>query len=210
MRNSGFGPVIAIVGIDGVGKSSVVEELNRALEARGRSAKAFRQPSDTKIGKLAREYLESAQDYNPMVHAHLLAADHIDQCAVYRKHRSNDVTVIVDRWTPLGLIAYQGKGHGSLMSDIYHFLGTCDTFFPELVIWLDCDTDLAQARIRERGTDEVMPPEFLEDVRLGYDYAIKEFRDEGGRTLVIDAAQQLGDIIRQIVPELDRLPPVYG
>lgn len=63
---------VAIEGPSGVGKSTVTDLLHAALAHRGFPAVATKEPSDSALGKLARQ---GADEYRGLVLACLVAAD---------------------------------------------------------------------------------------------------------------------------------------
>lgn len=72
------GRFIVIEGADGVGSSTQCSMLADALRAEGRKAILTAEPSNGKIGGLARELLRSSGRSNPATLALLFAADRLD------------------------------------------------------------------------------------------------------------------------------------
>ena len=98
------GMFLAIEGIDGVGKSTLLRSLASALRRRGLSVAVRREPADRRLGALA----QSAAAEDPWTGAVYFTVDrHLAAPALERALREHDV-VLQDR-SYFSTLAYQGS-----------------------------------------------------------------------------------------------------
>jgi len=108
------GRFIALEGIDGSGKSTQARLLAEALEARGLSVAATREPGGTPLGERVREILLSGEPgaLTPVAEATLFAAARAELVArVVRPALEAGSWVVTDRFLDSSL-AYQGAARG--------------------------------------------------------------------------------------------------
>ncbi len=147
------GFLLAIEGIDGVGKSLQAEAVAKALEARGLECVVTREPTD---GPWGRKLRESA------VHGRLSAAEELEAFVEDRKEHVREVirpaleagrVLITDRYY-FSTVAYQGaRGF-----DPAELLRQNEAFAiePHLLVVIDLDPETSLARVgrRDGGTNE--------------------------------------------------------
>jgi dTMP kinase len=102
------GHLVVVEGIDGVGKSTVVEGLVEALEGRGHDVVPTREPTDTYRGETLRRSL-SDEGAPPGAEALLFMADHAGHVDWIRDRLEGapDRVVVSDRYAE-SCYAYQG------------------------------------------------------------------------------------------------------
>jgi dTMP kinase len=149
------GKFITFEGLDGVGKSTQLENLAEWLRERGIEVVTTPEPGGTAIGQKLRGVLLSSrtEGLSPMAELALMFADraqHIDQLILPALHRGQ--WVLCDRFTDSSL-AYQGGGRelGSAPVLELHKL-LCHDLWPDLTILMVSDPAASVARARRRNT----------------------------------------------------------
>lgn len=173
------GLFISFEGIDGAGKSTHLDALAQAFQARGRVVTLTREPGGTPLAeKLRTLVLNDPMD--AMTEALLVFAarrDHLQQ--VIEPALARGEVVLCDRFTD-ATFAYQGGGRGFDL-DMLGYLeqrvqavplpdGVC-VRQPDLTIWFDLAPDLAAVRLagaRLPDKFEAQPITFFTRVRAGY------------------------------------------
>ena len=170
---------IAFEGIDGSGKTSVVENLSDILNSQNKEHTIVREPGGTSVGEGIRELLLS-HDYqvNPLAEALLFCAQRSQLIEeVVLPSLNNGVVVLSDR-SAYSSVAYQGEGRGLGYEKIYQLNDiSIQSNWPERVILLDIDPEVSLSRqqVADRiGSDKV---EFFQKVRTGYLKLAEEFKD---------------------------------
>jgi len=154
------GKFITIEGIEGAGKSSLIEGLKLFAEEKGHQVLCSREPGGTSLGKGIRKLLLENSENPPSSLAEVLlfAADraqHVEE--LLRPALEQGQLVICDRFTH-STLAYQGYGRGidlSLLSTINQL--ATSGLKPDLTLLLDLkpETGLSRARKRaDQGADE--------------------------------------------------------
>ncbi|MBW8072147.1 MAG: dTMP kinase [Ferrovum sp.] len=167
------GKFITLEGIDGAGKSTQLDTVQRWLEIRGVVVKRTREPGGTVLAEALRPLLLN-MSMSPLSEALLVFAgrhDHVTQ--VIEPALARGEWVLSDRFVDASF-AYQGGGRG-LSQDILKTLETwvCAGFQPDLTLWFDLDPDIAAQRLargRQEGDRfEREERAFFERVRAGYE-----------------------------------------
>lgn len=150
------GAFIVLEGIDGSGTTTQAERLVQHLLARGRRARATREPSSGSVGQFIRGVLtsgraiEDAPDWRTM--ALLFAADRADHCAreIGPSLASGEI-VVCDRYL-LSSVVYQSATSPS-PSDAAEFVRLVNhgALVPDLTIVVDVDPGVAAERRAGRG-----------------------------------------------------------
>ena len=149
------GRFITFEGLDGVGKSTQLENLAGWLRERGIEVVTTPEPGGTAIGQKLRGVLLSSrtEGLSPMAELALMFADraqHIDELILPALHRGQ--WVLCDRFTDSSL-AYQGGGRelGSAPVLELHKL-LCHDLWPDFTILMVSDPAASVARARRRNT----------------------------------------------------------
>ena len=181
---------IAFEGIDGSGKTSVIENLSDILNSQNKEHTIVREPGGTSVGEGIRELLLS-HDYkvNPLAEALLFCAQRSQLIEeVVLPSLNNGVVVLSDR-SAYSSVAYQGEGRGLGYEKIYQLNDiSIQSNWPERVVLLDIDPEVSLSRqqVADRiGSDKV---EFFQKVRKGYLKLAEEFKD---RFLILNAENNI-------------------
>lgn len=207
----GRGVFISIEGIDGAGKSTVLESVRRWIEHRGRPVQVLREPGGTALGEKIRGILLDPR-YSPMApwaEVCLYAASQVQQAwETILPSLQRGVWILADRFRD-ATVAYQGYGRGLGADRIHKFQElVLGSLFPDITILLDCEVNTAWDRLSRRtGVHDRMEREardFMERVRQGY---LELARRNPARFLVIDATRDAPKVFEDVTTALGRLLP---
>lgn len=185
---------LAIDGIDGTGKSTLINKLKEHLENEGHEVVVFGNPGGGTEAAL--KVREVAFNYDLQKGTDLLAMGFC-QMELWSKCKellAEGKTVIVDRWT-LSTIAYQGGVTGIPMTTlncyftlINNFRKTYDLPDVDLHVWLHGDFELIKKRILGR-TDkpsdkyEKVSPDWFNKIQGAYKYVYDSVKLEKSKRL---------------------------
>ena len=195
------GKFITVEGIEGVGKTTNIDFIQKQLLDAGKDVVMTREPGGTPLGEAIRgllldpEYtgMDSTCELQLMFAAR---AEHIAQ--VIRPALEKGQWVLCDRFTD-ATYAYQGGGRG-ISTDIIARLEDLvqGDFRPDLTLLLDVPVEVGLARANNRSAPdrfEQEKVEFFENVRGAYlDMAEAHPR----RYRIIDASLPLEDVQKQL------------
>jgi dTMP kinase len=194
---------IAFEGIEGCGKSTQASRLAQTL-----SAVLTRETGGTAIGARVREVLHDPANTNlsPIAEALLIAGDRAQHRAEVLAPVLGDGHHVVSDRSVYSSLAYQGYGRGldlPMLRTVNDW--ALDSRWPDLVILLDMEHDVAMARLASRSLDrfEQETSDFFARIRNGF---LAMAADEKHRWVVLDANRSEDDIeasVRRAV--LDRL-----
>lgn len=140
------GTFVVLEGIDGVGKSTLLRSLARALRRRGLSVAVRQEPADPRLGALA----QSAAAEDPWTGAVYFTVDrHLAVPALERDLRHHDV-VLQDR-SYYSTLAYQGSALPVRDRERLAQLQRSATLTPDRVFLLDLDPSEAVRRLGGRA-----------------------------------------------------------
>ncbi len=188
---------IAFEGIDGSGKTSLIENLSTILDSQNKKHIIVREPGGTSVGEGIRELLLS-HDYqvNPLAEALLMSASRAQLIQETVIPTINNGQVVVTDRSAYSSVAYQGVGRGLGYKEIYQLNDLAiDGFWPEKVILLDIDPkiSLSRQKIADRiGSGEV---DFFQKVRSGYLKLADEFESQ---FLVLNATKSIDENVNSI------------
>ena len=188
---------IAFEGIDGSGKTSLIENLSTILDSQNKKHIIVREPGGTSVGEGIRELLLS-HDYqvNPLAEALLMSASRAQLIQETVIPTINNGQVVVTDRSAYSSVAYQGVGRGLGYQEIYQLNDLAiDGFWPEKVILLDIDPkiSLSRQKIADRiGSGEV---DFFQKVRSGYLKLADEFESQ---FLVLNATKSIDENVNFI------------
>ena len=139
---------IAFEGIDGSGKTSLIENLSTILDSQNKKHIIVREPGGTSVGEGIRELLLS-HDYqvNPLAEALLMSASRAQLIQETVIPTINNGQVVVTDRSAYSSVAYQGVGRGLGYQEIYQLNDLAiDGFWPEKVILLDIAPKISLSR----------------------------------------------------------------
>lgn len=205
------GRFITFEGLDGVGKSTQLENLAGWLRERGIDVVTTPEPGGTAIGQKLRGVLLSSrtEGLSPLAELALMFADraqHLDELIVPALHRGQ--WVLCDRFTDSSL-AYQGAGRelGSApVLELHKIL--CRDLWPDLTILMVSDPAASVARARRRNTQQSRQTQadegrFEQESRAFYQRVHQAYlalaEREPQRVVKVDAKDPAAEVHKKIV-----------
>lgn len=202
------GLFISFEGIDGVGKSTQADLLEKFLVGLGKKVIRTLEPGGTEVGvEIRKILLHHRGELAPRAEAALFAADRAHHVATkIRPALERGEIVITDRYFDSS-VAYQGAGRELSMEEVRNLsLWAVGGLLPDLTVLLDLPADVARSRRNKTGTEpdrlESEKIEFFERARQAY---LSLAANEPTRFLVVDAAadvEKMQEIIRDRVSGL--------
>ena len=202
------GLFISFEGIDGVGKSTQADLLEKYLAGLGKTVVRTLEPGGTEVGvEIRKILLHHRGELAPRAEAALFAADRAHHVATkIRPALDRGEIVITDRYFDSS-VAYQGAGRELSMEEVRNLsLWAVGGLLPNLTVLLDLPADVARSRRNNTGTEpdrlESEKIEFFERARQAY---LELAEKEPERFLVVDAAadvEKMQEIIRDRISGL--------
>lgn len=175
----------SLEGIDGSGKTTQLELLANALEAKGYKVVKFREPGGSIISEQIRSLLLDRTFKGKM--------DNTTELLLYNAARAQVISevilpalqdgniVLADRFA-FSTLAYQGYGRNLSLKKVNELSAiTCENCFPELTIILDIDAKQSKIRRNKRaGVPDRLEAEadsFFTKVQEGYKQIAKDYPD---------------------------------
>ena len=193
-------------GADGSGTSTQLSLLKIRLNQSGhQNAFLTCEPTGKPSGVLIRSALKKEISLNPGTLAWLFAADrneHLFGDGGIAEYCSRGELAVSDRYL-LSSLVYQGLECGDELPQRLNaqFPG------PELLIYLDLDSETAEERLRTRSVREIYETlEFQRRVREKYLSLLDECRKDGTRVELIDAGQSPEEVAAEIWRAVSNLP----
>ena len=171
---------LAFEGIDGSGKTTLIDELSKKLTESNVDFNIVREPGGSKLGEGIRELLLSHDyDVDPTSEALLMSASRAQLIQEIVKPAINNGQVVITDRSAYSSVAYQGVGRDLGYQKIYELNDLAiDSFWPEKVILLDIDpkVSLSRQKVADRiGSGEIS---FFNKVRDGYLQLAEDFSDK--------------------------------
>lgn len=188
---------VSIEGGEGAGKSTVINALRRALEARGERVIATREPGGTPLAEMIRGLLldpahEPATPETETLLMFAARAQHVRETIL--PALDSGAWVLCDRFTDSSY-AYQGAGRGVDEAFIATLERDCVGIVPALTFLLDIDVAAGRARMQSRGGApdriESEREEFFQRVRAGF---LSRAETAPERVRVIDATLPVEEV----------------
>lgn len=192
------GRFITFEGIDGAGKTSHLDELEKRWREAGRDVVRTREPGGTPLAESLRE-LVLHRPMDALTESLLVFAARRDHLAtVIEPALARGAWVLCDRFTD-ATFAYQGAGRGFDLAP----LQTLEQWVqagrhPDLTLVFDVDPAIAAQRLsaaRSPDRFEAEDTAFFQKVRQGYQQRIEA---QPARYAVIDAAQPPAGVAAQV------------
>jgi len=203
--------LISIEGIDGSGKTSLIEELKRKVP----NSFATQSPRGTELGKkvwdLVTENLVSRNLItNAWTEFFLFTANHNEHAlTIIKPNLEAGRTVLIDRYIDSTFV-YQGiRGKLPINKLVEVWAKTVNIPFPDITFVLDIDPARTKARINQRKQKTGEEPnnwdnanrEFHQKIRSGY-LELKEIFPE--RIKIINADRSLEEVVKEIYQVVNR------
>jgi dTMP kinase len=197
---------VAFEGLDGAGKSTLIQGLKSELEHLGMAAVVSREPGGTSLGQEIRQMLLRVQGEAPVARAEALLyqadrAQHVE--TLIRPALAAGRWVLSDRFTASS-VAFQGGGRDLSVAEV-QWLNEFSTggLKPDLFVLLDLTVEESLRRLTGRATEadrfEREEKDFHERVRQGYLHLAKS---EPSRWLVLNAAASPGELLQTLIADL--------
>ncbi len=198
---------ITVEGIEGAGKSSCMDLLDRAVRARGHELLTTREPGGTPLGEALREVLlghrhDGMDDDTELLLMFAARAEHLR--AKIEPALARGLWVLCDRFTD-ATYAYQGYGRGIDLARIARLEDWVQgDRRPDLTLLLDLPVEQGLARAGRRSAPdrfERQTLDFFARVREGYRTLAAR---HPARFRLIDASRPLDEVSRQITSVMTR------
>lgn len=209
------GLFITLEGGDGAGKTSLMEEAARVLEARGIQYMTTREPGGIRIAESIREIIlnPSHTEMDARTEALLYAAARRQHLAEkVEPMLAQGITVLCDRFVDSSL-AYQGYARGLGIEEVLsiNMFATAGRF-PDLTFYLDIEPEQGLARIaagqgREVNRLDLEGLSFHHKVREGYRIVSGMFPS---RIHEIDASGSFEEVAAALTARLDAALKDFG
>lgn len=197
---------LAFEGLDGAGKSTLIQGLGRELEARGQASVITREPGGSALGEAVRKLLLTVDGEAPVPRAEALLyqavrAQHVDK--LIRPTLMAKKWVLCDRYAASSL-AFQSGGR-EISEQQIQWLNNFSTgnLQPDLYILLDLPVDESLKRLNSRGQDtdrfEREHRGFHERVRSAY---IQQAHAKPEQWCVLSATEAPATLLNNLMREL--------
>lgn len=203
------GKFISIEGIEGAGKSTQLAFIAGYLRDKGIDVLMTREPGGTQLGEQIRALLLTPRDEKMVDDAELLLmfaarVQHIQQKIL--PALNNGQWVVSDRFVD-ATFAYQGGGRGIEFERIQSLAEwSLQGVNTDLTFLFDLPVAVGQQRVSSRGNAkdrfEQEKHSFFDKVRQRY---LQVANAEPERVKIIDAAEPVGNIQKQLKSHLDQL-----
>ena len=205
--------LITLEGVEGSGKSTLIQYLKEFIEDIGKKVIVTREPGGIEISEQIRSVILDTENtkMDGRTEALLYAAarrQHLVERIIPALKEGN--VVLCDRFIDSSL-AYQGYARGLGIDEVLSINEfAIGSFMPNLTLYLDLDPEIGLSRIRKNKGREVNRLDLEEisfhlKVRDGYEEVMKRFPD---RIVRVDANQELDKVFldtKQILLEKVRL-----
>lgn len=194
----------SLEGVDGSGKTTQMDLLQKALEEKGFSCLRIREPGGSEISEKIRNLLLDPcfkglmADKTELLLYNAARAQIIEECI--KPALDAQKIVLADRFA-WSTYAYQGFGRNLDQQMVFDLsVITCGEFLPELTIVLDIDVSKSRERMVKEGKVpdrlESEAASFFERVRQGYISVVENFPQNA---VLVNADQSEETIHKQIL-----------
>jgi dTMP kinase len=194
-------------GIEGSGKSTIMERMAEQLNKQGLPLRMTREPGGTAFGRELRRLLLDTRSADFSVQAELLLfladrAQHLQE--VIMPTLAEGAVLLCDRYAD-STLAYQGYGRGMPLDRLTRLIEfATGGLWPDMTLLFDVPAELGLARAKERNREEGVAVsegrfeaerlEFHKRVRAGY---LELAAQHSMRYAVVDASMPTDAVLRQ-------------
>lgn len=188
---------ITVEGLEGSGKSSVINFIARKLKKNRYKVKIFREPGSTAVGEKIRRILLDKKNKNISPHTELLlylaARTQLIEEKLKRSFLKYDF-IVCDRFFDSTLV-YQGYGlkMGKIVQDSVKIFAL--GVVPDLTFFLNASPRVGLQRIKNKDRIESRSLDFHNRLRRGYLALAKKYPR---RVKVVDARGDLADVYAKV------------
>ncbi|MDF2791106.1 MAG: dTMP kinase [Neobacillus sp.] len=194
---------ITLEGVEGSGKSTIINFIRDSLETSGRKVVVTREPGGIDIAEQIRSVIldKNNTKMEGRTEALLYAAarrQHLVEKVIPSLNEGN--IVLCDRFVDSSL-AYQGYARGLGIDEVFSVNKfAIEDLMPDLTLYLDLDPQIGLNRIAKNKGREINRLDLEEinfhiKVREGYEEVLKMFPE---RIIRIDANQEVGKVVEDI------------
>ncbi|MFS0774483.1 dTMP kinase [Neobacillus sp. 3P2-tot-E-2] len=194
---------ITLEGVEGSGKSTIINFIRDSLETSGRKVVVTREPGGIDIAEQIRSVIldKNNTKMEGRTEALLYAAarrQHLVEKVIPSLNEGN--IVLCDRFVDSSL-AYQGYARGLGISEVFSINKfAIGDIMPDLTLYLDLDPKIGLSRIAKNKEREINRLDLEEinfhvSVREGYEEVMKMFPE---RMIRIDANQEVEEVMADI------------
>ena len=207
------GLFITFEGIEGSGKTTLMELVARSLGRRGRDCVLTREPGGTPLGLSLRRVLldPSAAEISSTAEFMLFAADRAQHVAeVIRPALEDGSFVLCDRFSDATL-AYQRYGRGIDQQAIKAVDGQArGETSPDMTVLLDLPVETGLERARQRGRSDRIEQEALEFHQRVRTEFLELAQREPQRITIVDATLSIDALASLIRARMDNLQHTHS
>ena len=200
IHNQRSGIFITFEGIEGAGKSTLIDFIETFLLKEGYDVIKTREPGGTKIGEQIREILLNNENYitsdSELLLMFAARAQHIKE--IILPALMADKIVLCDRFTDASY-AYQGGGRGIEVERILLVEKMLGDLTPDLTLLLDLNVNSGMERTKNRSKLDRFESEetiFFEKIRKVY---LERANNNPERFHIINAEKSLNDVNEQAI-----------
>ena len=203
MHSSGF---IVVEGLEGAGKSTVIDAIRDFLSKKGQVVVCTREPGGTPMAEAIRECVKhpwAEEEVTQETELLLMYAARSQLVQnVIKPALASNYYVVGDRHD-LSSLAYQGGGRRVELTKLHQLRQlTLGGFVPDFTLYLDIDPSLGLERARGRGEldrIEMAGLDFFKRARQVYIDTISSMPN----AIQIDASQSVGEVKKDVLSALD-------
>lgn len=192
---------VVFEGIDGAGKSSLIEKVKEHYLQQGVDVLALREPGSTQIGEKIRKLILH-ETMSPKTEVMLFFAARAELVETKIKPALNKGTlVLLDRYS-LSTYAYQGAGRGldvPILIEINDF--ATNHLDPDVAFVVDVPVDVALKRSKKTDKFDNETVEFFERVRETFVMLAKVYNG----FVLLDGTKPLEDLVKETVRIIEML-----
>lgn len=206
-------PFVVFEGLDGSGKSSLLNAFEAELKNKGISYVRTREPGGTALGEEVRHLILRHSTVPPTPRTELLLyqasrAQHVD--LLIRPHLEKGDWVLCDRFTASSL-AFQGAARGISYQEVVSLNRfATNGLQPELTVLLDLSVEAAKLRRSGRQAEsgeqqdriEAEADHFHEKVRQSF---LQQATMDPGKWLVLDAQAKTQDMFQLLIKKCQEI-----
>ncbi|MGL1956396.1 MAG: dTMP kinase [Colwellia sp.] len=209
--NKGF--MVVFDGSNGAGKTTVINEVERYLKAKGLDVILTREPGGTPIGEKVRNIIldSSTPEMCNMAELMLFGAGRAQHIQEKIKPALDEGKIIISDRFDAATFSFQHYARGIDIDTITKINDLAlDGFKPDMNIILDLDPQEGLKRVKQRGEgldrleDEKL--DFLEKARSGY---LSQASDQPDKFEVIDASKTKECVLQDVIRVIDSLLEKY-
>ena len=191
---------ITFEGIEGSGKSSLIEQLKKYFKSSKLEAFFSKEPGGTDLGKEIRKILLNPKySFDPTSELLLLLADRAEHVQkIIRPNLQKNKLIFCDRYLD-STLAYQGSGRNLDKKIIKEMFKALDFPIPDLTILLDVPVQIGLSRARKRNKLDRFEKEdlnFHENVRRSY---LDLAKNDSARIVLFDSSISEEELFKKAV-----------